>query len=315
MKADMKAPKKATHPGVSRAVSAQRAGNLPISLSDCVEEVGGKIKGKQKEPLCYYFQSNPISGKISDILSMVESIVVSASKQLYPRLPAPNPESMRNLRGYWFETIVKYIAWEVSANSEHVWVIPMPNANTLEFWELFNEPVDNVLKSLFEELERKGIKLTLSNPDLLFVKRNKTSVTQYTLGDAPTSFSMHNISKIDNAFIELKDKCEFGSFPFGIAVKTALRPDRRYQIIYEGAVLKAIMSHLKQRFWDRNYEIKYYGIVNEPVTDSDAMVLTNPSIDSLTSVYVEPRKAVDEVKDCETIDSLRACIKDWVSRV
>lgn len=285
---------------------------MMLDYADCVEEDCRKVKGKQREPLCLYFQDHDLVGSISTIMKAVETLIVEASRKIYPGLPAPNEQALRNLRGSWFELIVKYVAWSVASESGNLWVVPMPNASVIQVWGLFNQNVKTVLDSLFSELEQKGSRMSLSNPDILFINPRKTGVDKYSLASPPSGFTLTNLALLDKAYNELRDKCEYDAIAFGVAVKTALRPDRRYQIVYEGAALKAIISHIKQRFWDRNYDIAYYGLVNTPPTARDVEVLTNPSIDSLTSVYVEPRKSVDAIENCDTIERLREIISSWL---
>lgn len=284
-----------------------------VEYQDCVELSDERVCGKQKEPLCFYLDKKGLRGNISSILSGTEEVVMEASRKCFPKQKPPNQQSLRNLRGSWFETIVKYVSWEVSSVSDKLLAIPMPNARAIQFWELFNENVKERLDALFDELSEKGINLTLSNPDILFIYKERADLSNYSLDSKPLIFSIEDLDRLDRAYEGLRGACDFNAFAFGAAVKTELRPDRRYQIIYEGAVFKAIISHLKQRFWDREYDVKYYGVVNSPPTKSDLHVLTNPSIDSLTSVYVEPRKAVDDIISCNTVDDLRKTVSSWVS--
>ena len=72
------------------------------------------------------------------------------------------------------------------------------------------------------------------------------------------------------------------------------------------------MSHLQMRFWDITFETKYYGLVHKPLSPQDKVVYTNPSIDSIVDVHAKPRKAVDEIVNCEEVKDAERTIKKWL---
>lgn len=76
--------------------------------------------------------------------------------------------------------------------------------------------------------------------------------------------------------------------------------------------MKAVVSHLHNRYWDISFSTRYYGLVNDPLSEADIVVLSNPSIDSVISVYVEPRRAVDEVVQCNTLAQTRLAFGRWI---
>lgn len=292
--------------------------NCSQCANKCVVPSKGekKLKGKQVEPICCFLRTQLPSGAFENILNGCRDRVEHASKLLYPKLPCPTGQSFRNLRGAWFETLISVIAWNsaIKYNKDHqkeVAIMDLPSASTMQFWELYGGKAKAVLDVLFSSLKNFGITITLPNPDLICVHGvDKDLATNFK--QPIGKLIPDEIARIENAYKLLKAKCEYRSIVFGIAVKSALRPDRRYQVIYEGSILKTIVAHLGTRFWDRGLEVRYYGLINEPLSEPDKVVFTNPSIDTIIDVRSEPRKAVDEIIACKTVSETEDTIKKWI---
>jgi hypothetical protein len=153
--------------------------------------------------------------------------------------------------------------------------------------------------------------MTMSNPDLVGIvgiPANLVPITSRRI----KRLSPDDLQVLATAYEGLVGQCPHQSLRFGVAVKKGLRPDRRYQIVYEGSLMKAVVSHLHSRYWDTSYSARYYGIVNDPLSEQDEIVLSNPSIDSVISVYVEPRRAVDEIVQRATLVQVRQVFSRWI---
>jgi len=259
------------------------------------------------------------SGTVNNILNGAHDRIKHASKLLYPKIPPPSDQALKNLRGGWFEILIVAIAWNLAAeyNKTHekkVALIHLPDARTMQFWALYGGKAETALNELFSSLKNSGMSLTLSNPDLLCI-RSIDSELATNFEQSIRNLTPSEIIRINGAYKLLEKKCNFDSIVFGIAVKSVLAPDRRYQIVYEGSLLKAIVAHLRTRFWKHDLEALYYGLISEPISDQDKIVFTNPSIDTIVDVRSKPRKAVDEAVACETISKAEKTIKRWLNAV
>ena len=240
-----------------------------------------------------------------------------ATRRLHPGKALPTGQAMRNLRGGWFENLISVVAWNsvIEFNKKakgRLAIIAMPQESIMQFWELYDGEAKRVLDKLFSSLSEKGITLTLSNPDFLCVSVKEDGLLEETSRPCQ-GLTLNNLRRIRAAYEPFKGKCSYNSINFGLAVKSTIRPDRRYQIVYEGSLLKAIVKHLRTVFVDRNYVVPYYGMVSQvELSDKDKVVFTNPTIDSITDVDGEPRRAVDEIVTCETVRQARNEITEWL---
>lgn len=58
--------------------------------------------------------------------------------------------------------------------------------------------------------------------------------------------------------------------------------------------------------------MKYYGLTLKPLSKGDSVVMTNPAIDSFISLWVEPRRAVDDIVDCSSVEDLDVVVRNWL---
>lgn len=273
---------------------------------------GNKLVGKRLEPFVCYFNKKPFSGNIENMLGEMENLVITASSQIYPTMTPPSGQSFRNLRGAWFEYIVA-IASKLSAieynreNKTKFLVIKLPDAGKMEFWKLYDASAQDVLNDLFRTLAEKGIHLTMSNPDIICIRE----LDDFDYSIYENAFENIDIGSLRYMLTEselIRNKCPYNSICFALGIKTNTRPDRRYQMIYEGSITKAMVSHLRMRFWDREFKIKYFAIVNGVPGDKDRFVFQNPTIDSIIDIDIEPQKAVNELCACSKIEDIKSLL-------
>ena len=276
-----------------------------------------KIQAKHNEPFCCYLQNTQLAGKFDDILTGITDRVMFACKKLYPDSKQPTDQSLRNLRGAWFETAISIISWnavaELNSKSEKkLALLRFPNVGVIRWWDIFNKEAKDVLeKGLFASLRKTGIEMTLPNPDLMCVSGIESSLAE-KLTNQTLNPTLEFVRETEQAYELLRGKCSYNSLKFGLSVKNELKPDRRYLIVYEGSLVKAVMSHLQMRFWDISFETQYYGLVHNPLSPQDRIVYTNPSIDSIVDVHAKPRKAVDDIAECEKVEDAEIKIKNWL---
>jgi len=259
------------------------------------------------------------TGEIQEILDASRDRVNHAARRLFPHKDVPSAQALKNLYGAWFEKTLTIVTWNAAHDfnvrnpRKRRVIVPLPDSQTLKFWHLFDEDAqDKLEQGLFAGMSACGISMTMSNPDFICVSLDDEAMYNAHFSREVPSVSAARLQALENTYNNLKNRCSYKSFVFGLSVKTELRPDRRYQIIYEGSIFKALLSHLVMRYWDKDIKMKYYGLSLVPPTAGDARVMTNPSIDSLISVWVEPRRAVDEMVSCSTIAEVKRVLRRWL---
>ena len=286
----------------------------------CVLLEDGKLKGKQSEPLCCLFCNAGLpSGNIEAIFDKLKNRIIHAGRNLHPKIDRPSDQAFRNIFGAWFEKILYVVMWNKvcsfnkSNPAKKRVLISLPHANVMEFWKLFDLGSQSLLKEgLFRSMEKRGIKMTMSNPDFVCITKIQDQIVKNNFSTPINAITLKTLNDLDSKYQHLKNTCSYDSILFGLSVKSQLRPDRRYQIIYEGSILKALIAHLMLRYWDKSFETKYYGLTHKPISSGDAVVFSNPSIDSLISVWVEPRMAVDEIVSCTDVSDVERVLDQWL---
>ena len=161
-------------------------------------------------------------------------------------------------------------------------------------------------------LRKQDIELQMSNPDFLCVDLSKVepdvskealSHERLKLFDEDSAQFLNDLHKI---FI---GKCSFDAIKFAISAKTSVRPDRRYQFVHEGNIIKAFTAHLQTRFWRNDFEIKYFAIMNEGPTNADREVLKTAALSSITNVFSSSVRAVDGIFWIQKLSDIDAFIK------
>jgi hypothetical protein len=276
----------------------------------------GKVLGRHNEPLCCYLDQILPTGDFDSILNQVKKRIEFASKQLHPTKDPPGEQSLKNLKGAWFENLVAVIAWNAAIEfsrekGRKVAIFLMPNEKRMKFWELYDKDEQNALKKIFGTLSQKGVTMTLSNPDMLCISNAPEEV--FAITSKPVAgMALSELKRINAAYQSFKGKCRYDSIRFGVATKSTLRPDRRYQIVYEGSLVKAITKLLGSDLGGPSYAPSYYGIVPVPIGPMDRIVFTNPTIDSL--LQKDPVKAVDQIQVCGTVKEAQTTITDWLNQ-
>ena len=172
-------------------------------------------------------------GKFETILTGITNRVMFASKALYPNLSPPSDQSLRNLRGSWFETAISVISWNTVAefnqnNRPKVALLRLPSVGVIRWWDIFDGTAKEALdKGLFKSLKNSGIEMTLPNPDLVCVRGIDDNFAEM-LNSKTLNPSLEFIRRAEKAYEFLIDRCNYNSLKFGLSVKHELKPDRRF---------------------------------------------------------------------------------------
>ena len=159
-----------------------------------------------------------------ECLDALSNLAKIAAIQTYGA--APHPGSLNNCRGQWFELIFYKFFWEVikKRGGEDIDFLRMPSAtNNMKITNLFlPEQNDEVRK----------IRPATSNPDYLVLANLDNLLT-----DLKHRTWYENFQNVD--FFGKVDLTKISAF---LSIKTTSRPDRKYQLLHEANMVKAICS-------------------------------------------------------------------------
>ncbi len=276
-------------------------------------DANGKCKIKQVKSIAATFPLIPDEVSIKDALSLIETRV---RKEADIAGCTIQQGAFNNVRGEWFELFLNTRFYNLSKKNGHYCIFSIPNVNSTPFVEFFNIEVGERLRELESNLQKQDIELQMSNPDFLCVDLSKidSAVALEALGHARIATFDETTAKFLNELHKIFiGKCSFDSIKFAISAKTSVRPDRRYQFIHEGNIIKAFTAHLQTRFWRNDFEIKYFALMNEEPTKADKEVLKTAAISSITNVFASSIRAVDGIFWIKKLSDIDTFVKKALS--
>lgn len=265
---------------------------------------GGTCAVKVAEAFCLAFPSIPGASRLDDALIAIQRVVEAEARTFGCTI---NSNAFNNARGAWFEMLLYTHFYNLSIQSQRYFIFRIPNVNQFAFTHFFNDEVRERLGELEQHLRNQMITLKMSNPDFLCVDLNTVSPTvksEILSLQSVSNFDVQKLADIENVYLKFAGACNFDSIRFAISVKTSTRPDRRYQFIHEGNIIKALTAHLQTRFWRTDFGIKFYALTNNEPTVADREVLKTAAISSITNVFASSVRAVDEVYWIQTSSDL-----------
>lgn len=280
-------------------------------IRPCVEFKNGRIVIHGNIVISCEYSSSLPHGSLESIYTVLQERIRTAHKNLSLNFNI-SQNCLNNLRGVWTKQIFSFISWNAFCKSAKVGnscIVPLPSINVLRFTDLFDAEASNALRSgLIRRLSQQGVELIMSNPDFVCIADiTPEDMAKFNL--PITNLSLDTQAALSNAYITIKNSCSYSGLKFGIALKTSLRSDRRYQIAYEGSVLKALIAHLQVRFWDTSFQTNYYAIVASRVSIDDREVLSAPATHSIIDVHALPVKAIDNIFEVNSTEDLEQCMQ------
>lgn len=231
---------------------------------------------------------------VSAATDQIVDFCMECSKGIFGKTPTKSG-SLNNSKGEWFELLFldqSLIELTNPCYSDYD-MFKIPSAiEGHKYWDLFPEPVCRRIESL---------NLHLSNPDFILTK-------------LPDSLKSKKYTPAKGRMKSLLDRYEDTSF-FGemdpskivcnFSVKTHTRPDRRYQHLHEGNVLKAIASRVGSPL--------PYVVVTTETKEKDEVIFKSSSIASITGNDQKPTPAIDQVVRVKKFSDIRRVISDITS--
>jgi Cfr10I/Bse634I restriction endonuclease len=145
--------------------------------------------------------------------------------------------------GIWTSTAFTKPADAIATPTRKVAVIQLPRG--YDATRLFNERTRRDYLAFQAALERSGMELRLSSPDIVGVRIPEPMPP----GFAPFMKPLPNLKDANRHLLETAHEAITGtldarSFLFAIAVKTSTRSDRLYQPLFEANVLKFLIGYV-----------------------------------------------------------------------
>jgi hypothetical protein len=262
---------------------------------------------------CVYRGLSP-EGSIPKIILDLENQVRKAADARYGVGTGQSlTGGMNNSRGEWLENILKLIFFKeaIEFNGARTVILKLPNASQLSFHDLYEERANNYLKELFASLKKRGIEMTMSNPDFVCVTNLPDNID---LSTESATVSEKLLRDLDIGYQKLLGLCSAKSIPFVLTVKTSTRSDRRYQIVHEANVVKSLVAHLAGRFWQQDLYTAFYAMISSNVSASDRATFHNPATHTLVQVNWNPVRLVDEVYQIDTVQGVRETVKELLEK-
>ncbi|MDR6884315.1 Cfr10I/Bse634I family restriction endonuclease [Bacillus sp. 3255] len=240
------------------------------------------------------------TGSVEEIMKNMQKYAEeSAAKKGYQE---PDKTAFNNSRGTWFEVLLAVWAWNYCYHkSDNYAVIRLPNVRVLDFHDVFESDTRGKLQELLNSLQKNNVKMITSNPDFIIIKKD------LLIDEEIKNLSIDNMKKVFSLYKEVQHSLKWNEVLIGIGVKTSLRPDRRLQLVHEGNILKSLFTHLKMRFWVRDYFFKYLVVSNKKLNRADIAALETAATHTIVNVDSIPESAVDghyHIKSKQEFDAM-----------
>lgn len=255
--------------------------------------------------------SNSVRGMIDRLENQVRN---AADARFGKRAGSTISGGIANVRGDWLEQILAVIFANITADGSYgnTAIVRLPDTDKMEFRELFKSVPKGYLDDLYQSLKDRGISLTMSNPDFVCVTNLSDDIMEEIGGDVVLGEA--TVDKLSKAYESVRGQCDPFSIPFVLTVKTSVRPDRRYQIVHEANVVKALGAHLASRYWKKDLYFPFYALIANKVSKSDREVLKNPVTHTLVQVSWDPVSVVDEVYEIDSVEDIEQEIRTLLDK-
>lgn len=240
-----------------------------------------------------------LSGEsFTDCLDFLEA----QAKQKHPNATTG---AINNCRGRWFEVILTYLCNYQVRNSD-IFFLKLGTASEHSIFDIF-QGTSEILGRLLVN----GNSLNLSIPDLIVVDISNNAQMKKWKHELCCLSTRDNSIDITTSILSsynliTANPIEFKNCKALCSIKTSLRPDRKYQAMYEAEFVKAFQRRF---FPESNYTPKYI-MVGPLEARATRMILENNL--SLISIALngttELKPTIDKVCIVNTINEMNAFI-------
>jgi len=275
-----------------------------------VRDIGnGKVQINTDEAFCELLNGvmPPDNKPIDELLSEFDA-------EIRRNHPSVKQEALNNVHGTWYEWLVAITAWnEYIAGNCLDLALMLPNVSQFDVMRLQTAELYEHIEDLRQKLSEKAdVELKSSNPDFVIISGDLASDILASPA-AISSLTTSVLQEIQSKYSAFEGRCEFEDIEGYVSIKTTFRPDRRYQIVHEGSLMKALYVHLQSRQWIFDPKgLNYYAMATK-VGDKDIEALKTIATHSITSVSTMPESAVDGVFEVNSLAAAKEVLADILS--
>ncbi len=180
------------------------------------------------------------------------------------------------VRGDIFETLIRAILWNaglalsdtysgsingciskiIDRNKKSQRYAAITLGDNYDLKQLFTPVAGKEFQKFEKHLEKRDTSYCYSTPDLIVVKCNKNNMEYFS--DPIQTLSIENQDKLANIRTKIEGTIEPSDVVMAAGIKTSIRSDRMYQLLFEANAWKGI--------WRTIYEIepsKYYSLIGQ----------------------------------------------------
>lgn len=211
---------------------------------------------------------------VSEIISWIKRQTIQAFEAKYSKTPTDG--ALNNSLGRWNELIATSLFSEIAldinqSHAQRTVIFSIPSSQvqkegarevSSKFLSLFTNEEFNFGNSLSKITPFKN-KIFLPSPDYIIAVIENLELSDYI------QFLLEQQTREPDSLVIfnfLKGKLKAEEVKVAISLKTSNRPDRRYQPLFEAAMIKS-MSYLLQQNW------QYYMVVSE-LTPADSTIFS-----------------------------------------
>ncbi len=225
------------------------------------------------------------------------SVLDMLSDRAIQSFPDATTGSLSNCRGRWFEILLIYSLNLAIQDMDARCFVKLGTASEHTLFQIFNN-VGNKINI------PPNYTLNLSMPDMLFIRNVPKVLNEWKKKILSfESNSVNSESVIDDILGSykhlMKDPIPFEDCIAFCSIKTSLRPDRKYQAMYEAECIRAIEKRISG-----SNEAKYVMVGPVDAKKTKSILETNYSIVSLADQNSGPALTIDKVSVVNNLKEL-----------
>lgn len=209
--------------------------------------------------------------------------------------PTASPDALKNCRGRWFEVLLVLLVNHATSKSDRVF-LKLGTSNEHSIFQIFSNVAGIIAP--------KNFSINLSIPDMIVIngsqvehvlkwKKQLLAYDPETQGESIVIHILGGYNVVKSTPIHTKTCVAFCS------IKTSLRPDRKYQAMFEAESIRAMQKRIP------GWNVKYFMVGPLEANKTKQILETNLSLIAFASQDINPYKTIDEIFTVNCWDSLQ----------
>lgn len=196
---------------------------------------------------------------------------------------------------------------KIANNNNDFHYLPITLGDNYDLKKLFSPYAKNLFTTFEKSLENKGTSFCYSTPDLVVIKIKKNTLPQELITPIK-NISIYNQDLLSTAREYIQGKIEPEDIILAAGIKTSIRSDRMYQLLFEANAWKAI--------WRAIYDIEpsqYHGLIGQSY-GANPKKLNSIEFTSLGKNNDNYSKAIDQLTLVSTPFDLMAWFANSITK-